>query len=697
MSEEAKKPGKSFQRHTVTAALPYANGGLHIGHLAGVYIPADIYVRYLRSCGRDVLFVCGSDEHGVAITIQARKEGISPRALVDKNHKLLRQAFMAFQISTDIYSRTSAPVHHETAQEFFTRFHEMGALETRTNEQFYDAEANMFLADRYIVGTCPKCGYDQAYGDQCENCGSSLSALELINPRSALTGNVPELRETTHWYLPLDKYQKQIEQYILEEHSDWKPNVFGQCKSWLNEGLQPRAITRDMEWGVPVPLAEADGKVLYVWFDAPIGYISASKHWAQERAEAFGGTFHKDDWKKYWQSPDAKLVHFIGKDNIVFHCIIFPALLMNHGDYYPADQVPANEFLNLEGKKLSTSRNWAVWAHEFAEEHPELIDVMRYTLCANMPETKDSDFTWKDFQARNNNELGDIPGNYFNRALTLAHKYYDGATPQPGEFEDADQTLLAEIAKTGRRAGAAIEHYRFREALNEVMNLARAGNKYMADMQPWHLIKTDPERVKTVVYVSLQVCAGLSLMFSPFLPAKAGRMQELLNFKPYGWATLDNSSLIPAGQAVQKPEILFPRLEDSFVEAQTQKLEAARQAAEPAPSADPIKETIEFDQFAGIDLRVGTITAAEKVKKADKLLKLAVDIGIETRTVVSGIAKFYQPEDLPGQQVVLVANLAPRKLRGIESQGMILMAESPDGTLVFAQPGEDMQNGSVVR
>jgi len=685
---------KQPARYMVTAALPYANGPLHIGHLAGAYLPADFYVRFLRLKVEEVVFVCGSDEHGVAITIRARKEGLTPKEVVDKYHEQIKTALAEFDVATDIYSRTSNTIHHETAQEFFLKFYQTGQLTEQTSEQFYDSEANMFLADRFITGTCPKCGYDKAYGDQCEKCGTSLNPTDLINPVSTITGKTPELRETKHWYIPLDKYQKQIEKYILEDHTDWKTNVFGQCKSWLNEGLQPRAITRDMDWGIPLPkeVTGGEGKVLYVWFDAPLGYISATKEYFVEKGNPEG-------WKPYWQAKDTKLVHFIGKDNIVFHCIIFPIMLMGHGDYILADEVPANEFLNLEGDKISTSRNWAVWAHEFVAEHPDKTDVMRYVLGSTLPETKDNDFTWKDFQTRNNSELVEIFGNFVNRVLTLIHKHFEGKIPNPDTFTETDQNALAQISLIADEISDHITNFRFRNALQSVMNLARVGNKYLAETEPWHLIKKQPERVPTVLYVGAQITTALSIAFAPFLPKKSAQLRAMLDIaSDFSWQDLYKKEIIQTGRQLGKAELLFHKIEDSFVEAQIQKLEASKKANEAAnASLAPAKGTITYEDFDKIDLRIGTILKAEKVKNADKLLKLEINTGLDVRTVVSGIAKFYQPEEIVGRQVLILVNLAPRKLKGIESQGMIMMAEDPTGKLIFVQPESEFPNGSIVK
>lgn len=690
-----EQPPIAPSRYTVTAALPYANGPLHIGHLAGAYLPADIYVRYLRACGKDVLFICGSDEHGAGITIQARKEGISPQALVDKYHVQLKQTFADFGIGFDIYSRTSLPIHHETAAEFFLHFHHNDKLIQKTSEQFYDEEAGMFLPDRYVMGTCPKCSNPRAYGDQCEKCGSTLSPNDLIEPKSTISGTPPVMRQTSHWFLPLDRFQAKLERYILTEHAqDWKTNVLGQCRSWLQEGLMPRAITRDMEWGVKVPLPDAEGKVLYVWFDAPLGYISATKDWANQQPGR--------DWKPYWQSPESRLVHFIGKDNIVFHCIIFPAILMEHGGYIWADSVPANEFLNLEGEKISTSRNWAIWVHEYIQDFPGKNDVLRYALCAAMPETKDNDFTWKEFQARNNNELIAVPGNLINRVITLIHKYYDGNVPTPNELTESDTALLRNIARAAQVIGKKIETFHFREALFEFMELARAGNKYLTEHEPWKAIKTDPERVKTVLYVSLQVVAALGIVACPFLPDTANKIQEMLTVDLTQWQTLQQNEIVPANTLIHKPILLFEKIEDNVIEAQVEKLRSkgtipAKPASVEPPKASAFKQDIGYPDFEKLDFRVATIVAAKPVKNADKLLELTLDTMHDTRTVVSGIASYYKPEDIIGQQVVLLANLQPKKLKGILSQGMILMAEDRDGRLVFVKPESIIPPGSVIK
>ncbi|WP_321515075.1 methionine--tRNA ligase [Marinifilum fragile] len=675
---------KKFNRTLVTTALPYANGPVHVGHLAGVYVPADIYVRYLRMKGEDVLLIGGSDEHGVPITIKAQKEGITPQDVVDKYHNIIKDSFEKFGISFDIYSRTSNKVHHETASEFFKTLHEKGEFVEKTSEQYYDAEANQFLADRYITGTCPHCKSEGAYGDQCESCGTSLNATDLIDPRSSITGNKPELKETKHWYLPLDKYEPYLKQWILEEHKEWKPNVYGQCKSWLDNGLHPRAVTRDLNWGVPVPVEGGEGKVLYVWFDAPIGYISATKE-------------HTPDWEKYWKAEDSKMVHFIGKDNIVFHCIIFPSMLKAEGSYILPENVPSNEFLNLEGDKISTSRNWAVWLHEYLEEFPEKQDVLRYVLTANAPETKDNDFTWKDYQARNNNELVAILGNFVNRALVLTHKYFDGKVPAAGELNDFDKETLAEIPTIKAQVEKNLETYHFREALKEAMNLARLGNKYLADTEPWKVIKTDEERVKTIMNICLQISTNLSTLMEPFLPFSANKLREFLNIEPLAWDNI-GENVIEVGHQINKASLLFEKIEDETIQAQVDKLLATKAANEAAnkPVA-PAKENINFDDFMKMDVRVGTIIEAEKVAKTKKLLKLTVDTGIDQRTVVSGIAEHYKPEEIIGKQVSILVNLEPKKLKGIESQGMILMAEDADGKLSFVSPDQDVKPGSEIR
>ncbi len=679
-----------YKRHTITSALPYANGPIHIGHLAGVYVPADIYARYLRSKGEDVIFIGGSDEHGVPITIKARQQGVSPQDIVDKYHSIIKDSFEKFGISFDIYSRTSNKIHHETASEFFKTLYEKGEFIEKTTEQYYDEETKHFLADRYITGTCPHCGYEKAYGDQCENCGTSLSHLDLINPVSVLSGNKPVRKETKHWYLPLDKYEPWLREWIIEGHKkDWKTNVYGQCKSWIDQGLQPRAVTRDLDWGVKVPLPEAEGKVLYVWFDAPIGYISATKEWSEKTGK---------DWKPYWKDEDTRLLHFIGKDNIVFHCIIFPSMLKQEGSYILPDNVPAFEFMNLENDKISTSRNWAVWLHEYLEDFPGKEDVLRYVLTANAPETKDNDFTWKDFQARNNNELLAVFGNFVNRTLVLTKKYFDGKVPEPGVLTDEDKAVFDEIKKFPVRIGESLDKFRFREALNEMMSLARLGNKYLTDSEPWKIFKTDEERVRTILNVSLQICANLSVLSEPFLPFTAKKLSEMLNLPELKWDDAGSTELLNAGEKLNKPAYLFEKIEDSAVEAQVKKLLETKKAnAESENKVNPAKESIEFDDFAKLDIRIGTITEAEKVPKTKKLLKLKIDTGIDKRTVVSGISEFYSPEDIIGQKVSILVNLKPRKLRGIESEGMILMAEDSNGKLCFVAPTEEVDNGSEVR
>jgi methionyl-tRNA synthetase len=674
-----------YKRTLITSALPYANGPVHIGHLAGVYVPADIYARYLRLKGEEVAFIGGSDEHGVPITLKAKKEGVTPQDIVDKYHTIIKESFAKFGISFDVYSRTSAKVHYETASEIFKTLYDKGKFIEQTSEQFYDEEAKQFLADRYITGTCPKCGYEKAYGDQCESCGSSLNATDLIDPKSVLSGNKPILKKTKHWFLPLDRYEPWLREWILEQHKEWKPNVYGQCKSWLDGGLNPRAVTRDLSWGVPVPVDGAEGKVLYVWFDAPIGYISATKEWTP-------------DWEKYWKDPETRLVHFIGKDNIVFHCIIFPSILKAEGSYILPDNVPANEFLNLEGDKISTSRNWAVWLHEYLEDFPGKEDVLKYVLTANAPETKDNDFTWKDFQTRNNSELVAILGNFVNRALVLTNKYYDGVIPAAGELAEYDREALASISKLKEAVEKSLDNYRFREALKGAMDMARLGNKYLADMEPWKVVKTDPERVKTIMNVCLQITANLTIVFEPFLPFSMDKLRSFMNLEKLDWSNLGRTDLVAAGHKVNKPELLFEKIEDATIQAQIDKLLATKKANElETAEVKPVKENIEFDDFAKLDIRVGTIIEAEKVAKTKKLLKLKIDTGIDKRTVVSGIAEYYTPEEVIGKQVSILVNLAPKKLRGIESQGMILMAENPDGTLAFVSPDRAIKNGSEIR
>lgn len=681
---------KEIKRYTVTSALPYANGPIHIGHLAGVYIPADIYVRFLRANGRDVLFIGGSDEHGVPITIRARKEGLTPQQVVDKYHGIIKQSFEELGISFDVYSRTSAPIHHETASAFFRKLYDNNQFIEKESEQYYDEEAKHFLADRYITGTCPRCGNERAYGDQCESCGSTLNATDLINPKSALSGNIPVMKETKHWYLPLDQYESWLKEWILESHrNDWKTNVYGQCKSWLDSGLQPRAVTRDLDWGVKVPVEGAEGKVLYVWFDAPIGYISATREWSENTGK---------DWQPYWKSDDTKLVHFIGKDNIVFHCIIFPAMLKAEGSYILPNNVPANEFLNLEGDKISTSRNWAVWLHEYLIDLPGKQDVLRYTLAANAPETKDNDFTWKDFQTRNNSELLAIFGNFVNRTLVLTHKYFGGEVPELGEMSDTDRTAIEEMSLFPERISASIENYRFREALNEMMNLARLGNKYLTETEPWKNFATNPERVKTNLYISLQICANLSILCEPFLPFTSQKLLNMLNISLFPWYQAGSASLLPVGHKLNQPSLLFEKIEDDFIAAQIKKLTDTKAFNKSENEVVPEqKPEINYDDFTKLDLRIGTIVEAEKVPKTVKLLKLLVDTGFDKRTVVSGIAEHYTPEQVIGQKVVLLANLAPRNLKGIESKGMILMAENKDGKLCFVSPTEAFGSGSEVR
>ena len=679
----------TFKRHLITAALPYANGPVHIGHLAGCYLPADIYVRYLRSKGEDVKFICGSDEHGVPITIKAKKEGITPQQVVDKYHKIMGDAFKGFGISFDIYSRTSSKTHHKTASDFFKKLYDKGSFTEQVTDQYYDEEAKQFLADRYIVGTCPKCGNENAYGDQCEKCGSSLSPTELINPHSMLSGSKPVMRQTKNWFLPLDKLSPKIKAYI-EQHKDWKTNVYGQCKSWLDsgDGLQPRAMTRDLDWGVPVPLKDAEGKVLYVWFDAPIGYISATID------------LIPNDWEKYWKDKESRLIHFIGKDNIVFHCIIFPAMLMEHGEFILPDNVPANEFLNLEGDKISTSRNWAVWLHEYLEEFKDKQDVLRYTLCANAPETKDNDFTWKDFQAKNNNELVAIFGNFVNRTLVLTHKYYEGVVPETEEYTKDDLRVLEEISKAPEKIAIALDQFRFREALGELMNLARIGNKYLAETEPWKLIKTDEKRVKTILNISLQITANLAILCEPFLPFTSARLFSLLNIYPLKWNAARQTNNMHSGHKINKEELLFSKVEDAEIEAQIQKLQDSKKLNEQntTKAVEVQKDEITFDDFSKMDIRIGTVLEAEKVKGADKLLKLKIDTGIDTRIVVSGIAQFYTPEEMLNKQVSILVNLAPRKIKGIESKGMILMAENDKGELSLVSPTkENVNNGSNVK
>ncbi|MTI39136.1 methionine--tRNA ligase [Fulvivirga lutimaris] len=679
---------KDFKRYTVTAALPYANGPVHIGHLAGVYVPSDIYVRYLRSRGRDVVFVCGSDEHGVAITLRAKKEGITPQQVVDKYHNIIKESFEKFGIDFDIYSRTSSPVHHELSAEIFKKMYEKGCFDEQVSSQYYDEENKQFLADRYIIGICPNCGFDNAYGDQCEKCGTSLSPSELINPRSALSGAQPVLKETKHWYLPMDKYESWLKEWILEDHKEWKANVYGQCKSWLDNGLMPRAMTRDLDWGVKVPVKGADGKVLYVWFDAPIGYISATKEWAEQ---------NEKDWQLYWKDKDTKLVHFIGKDNIVFHCIIFPTILKADGDFILPDNVPANEFLNLEGNKISTSKNWAVWLHEYLEEVPGKEDVLRYALCTNAPETKDNDFTWKDFQTRNNSELVAILGNFVNRAAVLTQKYYNGAVPARGQLYDIDNDTIAKVKMAPDKIAKAVEQFKFRDAMAELIDLARIGNKYLADTEPWKLIKEDEERVMTIMNIALQIVANLAILAEPFLPFTATKLTGMLKLDKLSWDKAGGMEILKNGSTVNKPELLFEKIEDDVIEKQIQKLEATKQKndMENAP-VTPSKTEITFDDFMKMDIRIGTILEAEAVPKSKKLLKLKVDTGIDKRTVLSGIAQHFSPEDIIGKQVSILVNLAPRNIMGQESQGMILMAEDKDGSLKFVMPSDKVSSGSTI-
>ena len=676
---------KEVKRYTITAALPYTNGPVHIGHLAGVYIPSDIYARFMRSKKRDVVFVCGSDEHGVPITISAKKEGVSPQIIVDKYHKIIGDSFKEFGISFDIYHRTSDPLHHQTASEFFNKLHKDGRFEEQTSAQYYDEAEQEFLADRYITGTCPQCNEVGAYGDQCEKCGTSLNATDLIDPSSALSGNKPVMKQTKHWFLPLDKYESWLKKWILEGHkSDWKSNVYGQCKSWLDQGLHPRAVTRDLNWGIPVPVEGADGKVLYVWFDAPIGYISATKQWAKDQGK---------EWGPYWKSEDSKLVHFIGKDNIVFHCIIFPTMLKAHGEYILPENVPANEFLNLEGDKISTSRNWAVWLHEYLEDFPDMQDVLRYVLCATAPETKDNDFTWKDFQTRNNSELVAIYGNFVNRVVVLTNKYYQGVVPNPGEFLLQDKQVLSELKEFSIKISKSIEAYRFREALMEVMNLARLGNKYLAEEEPWKLIKTDQERTKTVMYIALQIAANLSIVSGPFIPFTAHKLKLMLSLDVSDWSAAGSGTLLSTGIKIQQASLLFRKVEDAEITTQIERLEAIKFDNH---IVVPQKKNVSFEDFTSMDIRIGTITAAKKVKKTKKLLMLTVDTGIDSRTIVSGIAEHFSSEEILGKQVSVLVNLSPRKIKGIESQGMILMAKDNDGSLRFITPSNLSANGSVV-
>ena len=676
---------KKFKRTTVTSALPYANGPVHIGHLAGVYVPADIYVRYLRLKKEDVLFIGGSDEHGVPITIRAKKEGITPQDVVDRYHKIIKDSFEEFGISFDVYGRTTSKVHCETASEFFRTLYDKGEFVEKTSMQYYDEEAHTFLADRYITGECPHCHAEGAYGDQCEKCGTSLSPTDLINPKSAISGSKPVMRETKHWYLPLDKHEAWLRQWILEDHKEWRNNVYGQCKSWLDMGLQPRAVSRDLDWGIPVPVEGAEGKVLYVWFDAPIGYISNTKE------------LLPDSWETWWKDPETRLVHFIGKDNIVFHCIVFPAMLKAEGSYILPDNVPSNEFLNLEGDKISTSRNWAVWLHEYLRDFPGKQDVLRYVLTANAPETKDNDFTWKDFQARNNNELVAVYGNFVNRALQLTQKYYDGVGPACGELTEYDRQTLDEFKDVKAKVEELLAAFKFRDAQKEAMNLARIGNKYIADSEPWKVVKTDPERVKTIIYISLQLTANLAIAFEPFLPFSSEKLRKMLNMESFEWNRLGRTDLLQAGHRLAKPELLFEKIEDDVIEAQVQKLLDTKKANEEANyKAKPIRENIAFEDFQKLDIRVGTVLECTKVPKADKLLCFKIADGLENRTIVSGISKFYKPEELVGKQVCFIANLAPRKLKGIESQGMILSALNYDESLSVITVDREVKPGSEV-
>ena len=679
------------KRYTITAALPYTNGPIHIGHLAGVYVPSDIYARYLRLQGKDVAFICGSDEHGVAISMKAKKEGITPQQVIDKYDGIIRQSFIDFGISFDNYSRTSSKIHHNTAQEFFRKLYDNGDFIEEVTEQLYDAKADQFLADRFVTGTCPKCDNPEAYGDQCERCGSTLNATDLINPKSTITGDTPILKSTKHWFLPLDRYQDFLQKWILVDHAkDWKVNVLGQVKSWLDDGLKPRAVTRDLDWGIDVPVEGAEGKKLYVWFDAPIGYISATKEWAAREGK---------NWEDYWKKDDTKLVHFIGKDNIVFHCIIFPAMLKAEGTYILPDNVPANEFLNLEGNKLSTSKNWAVWLHEYLQDFPDKQDVLRYALTANAPETKDNDFTWKDFQARNNNELAAVFGNFINRVVVLTNKYYNGVIPSPNEFNDVDAQTLAELKAYPAVISSSIERYRFREAQVELMNVARLGNKYLADEEPWKMVKINPERVQTQMYVALQISAALQVLCEPFLPFTASKLATILNSKNLLWNSVsETSDLLPSGHQIGVAEILFAQIEDSEIQKQIEKLEATKTSnAMENKITEPQKPTTTFDDFAKLDLRVGTIVEAEKMPKANKLLVLRVDTGLDVRTIVSGIAEHFSPEEVIGKRVTVLINLAPRALRGVESEGMILMTNNAEGKLVFVNPDADgVDNGAPI-
>jgi len=676
---------KKYKRTLITSALPYANGPVHIGHLAGVYVPADIYARYLRLKGEDVMFVGGSDEHGVPITIKARKEGVSPQDIVDRYHNIIKDSFEELGISFDVYGRTTSETHRKTASDFFRTLYDKGEFIEKTSMQLYDEEAGEFLADRYVTGTCPHCGYEHAYGDQCEACGTSLSATDLINPKSALSGSAPVMRETSHWYLPLDKWEPTLRKWILEGHKEWRPNVYGQCKSWLDMGLQPRAVSRDLKWGIPVPVEGAEGKVLYVWFDAPIGYISNT-------IDAAG-----DDWEKWWKDPETRMLHFIGKDNIVFHCIVFPAMLMAHGGFNLPDNVPANEFLNLEDDKISTSRNWAVWLHEFLRELPGKQDVLRYVLTANAPETKDNNFTWKDFQNRNNNELVAILGNFVNRATVLIHKYYGGTVPEAGELSEADKAVMEEIRASIRTLEDNLDHFKFREGLKDAMNIARIGNKYLADAEPWKLIKTDPARTATILNIAIGICANLAVVFRPFTPFMAEKLASQLHLGKPEWKMAGKFDLVPAGVKIGEPELLFSKIDDSVVEAQVQKLKDAKEKNLLEQwKPDAVKAEVDFPTFEKLDIRVGKVVECEKVPKADKLLKFKIDDGMGGRTIVSGIAKFYNPADLVGKDVCFIANFAPRKLKGVESQGMILSAQDADGRLVVIGPTGEVRPGCSV-
>lgn len=682
----------NFRRTNITTALPYANGPVHIGHLAGVYVPADIYARYLRNKGEEVVFIGGSDEHGVPITIKARKEGVTPQDIVDRYHEIIKRSFEEFGISFDVYSRTTSKTHYRVASDFFKKLYDKGEFIEQTSEQYYDEEAGQFLADRYITGKCPHCGNERAYGDQCESCGTSLSPTDLINPQSAISGSKPVMRQTRHWYLPLDKHEAWLRDYILNNHKEWKTNVYGQCKSWLDVGLQPRAVSRDLDWGVPVPLPDAEGKVLYVWFDAPIGYISNTIELCSEKPEKFG------NWERWWKDPETRLVHFIGKDNIVFHCIVFPAMLKAEGSYILPDNVPANEFLNLEGDKISTSRNWAVWLHEYLVDMPDKQDVLRYVLTANAPETKDNDFTWKDLQVRNNSELVAIYGNFINRTLVLTGKYFDGKVPPLGTLEDIDSDVLAQIADSKARIENMLDNFHFRDALREAMNLARTGNKYLADTEPWKLAKTDMSRVATILNVALQLSANLNIAFEPFLPFSSAKLRQMLQFDSVRWADFGKTELLPAGHALGKTELLFEQIDDATIEQQINKLQQTKAANDAqSQTVKAVKETVEFDDFLKLDIRIGTVVECSKVPKADKLLQFRIDDGMGGRTIVSGIAAHYpEPEKLVGTQVCFVANFAARKLRGIDSEGMILSAEMPDGSLVLVQPNTKISDGSTI-